>query len=145
MNDAPDNLDDSAEAGLGYTVPTRPDGWPDLLRRRPLSSTERARLQARLEAGQKDALDAPGPFLAYLTIDGLDREADAAKVMRLRGRIHAAARTAAEQRDTTFHATDSTVTIGIAGPDAGQRIDQLRAALTKIATKHGWIMRDAPR
>ncbi|GAA1626397.1 hypothetical protein GCM10009733_023920 [Nonomuraea maheshkhaliensis] len=30
---------------------------------------------------------------------------------------------------TTYHTTDSTLTIGIAGPDAQQRIDQLRAAL----------------
>ncbi|GAA2636431.1 hypothetical protein GCM10010411_89560 [Actinomadura fulvescens] len=48
MSDARDSSGDDGEATPGYTVPTRPDGWPDLLRRRPLSSTERARLRARL-------------------------------------------------------------------------------------------------
>ncbi|MER6951010.1 hypothetical protein ABT294_44050 [Nonomuraea sp. NPDC000554] len=41
----------------------------------------------------------------------------------------AAARSAAEQRRTTFHATESTVTIGIYGPDAAARVTCLRAAL----------------
>jgi hypothetical protein len=36
-----------------------------------------------------------GPFLCYLTIDGLDRT-DPRKLIALRGRIDAAARTAAE-------------------------------------------------
>lgn len=137
--------DDGGEVAPVYTVPTRPDGWPDLLQRRPLSSTERARLRARLEADSPDALDASGPFLCYLTIEGLDRESDPAKQVRLRGRVHAAARTAAEQRHTTYHATAATITIGIAGPDAQQRVDQLRAALAKTAVKHGWSFRDAPR
>ncbi|WP_113698592.1 hypothetical protein [Nonomuraea lactucae] len=48
-------------------------------------------------------------------------------------RVHAAARTAAEQRHTTYQATDSTITIGIAGPDARHRIDQLRTALAMLA------------
>ncbi|MFP3969277.1 hypothetical protein SMC26_43765, partial [Actinomadura fulvescens] len=92
-----------------------------------------------------DAADAPGRFLCHLTIDGLDHHSDPAKATRLRGRIHAAARTAAEQRHTTYHATDTAITIGIAGPDAQHRIDQLRAALATLATKHGWTLRDAPR
>ncbi|WP_031171448.1 hypothetical protein [Streptosporangium roseum] len=144
-DDVPDNRVHADQGTPGYTVPTRPDGWPDLLQRRPLSSTERARLRARLEAEPTDALDAPGPFLCYLTVDGLDHEADPAKATRLRGRVHAAARTAAEHRHTTYHATDSTITIGIAGPDAQQRIDQLRTALAKLAIKHRWTLRDAPR
>jgi hypothetical protein len=59
--------------------------------------------------------------------------------------IHAAARTAAEGRATTCHATDSTITIGIRGPDAADRITQLRHALAKLITKHGWTTRDQPR
>lgn len=140
--DGPDPTPDPAPSRPSYTVPTRPDGWPDLLGRRPLSSTDRARLRARLEERPPDALDAPGPFLCYLTIDGLDRETDPAKATRLRGRIHAAARTAAEQRHTTYYTTDSAITIGIAGPDAQQRIDQLRAALAKLTTKHEWTICD---
>ncbi len=85
-----------------------------------------------------------GPFLCYLTIDGLHRT-DPGNLIALRGRIHAAARTAAEGRATTYHATDSTITIGIRGPDAADRINQLRHALAKLITKHGWTTRDQPR
>jgi hypothetical protein len=84
----------------------------------------------------------PGPFLCYLTIDGLDRESDPQKATRLRGRINA---TAAEQSQTSYHATDSTISIGIRGPDAAERIYQLRRALAKLAAKHGWTFRDDPR
>ena len=65
--------------------------------------------------------------------------------MLLRGRINAAARAAAEQRQTTYHATDSTITIGIRGPDAQQRIDQLRDVLAGLIARHGWTTRDSPR
>jgi hypothetical protein len=133
-------------AGAGYTVPARPDGWPDLLGRHPMSSADRARVRKALEDGQPaGALAAPGPFLCYLTIDGLDRESDPRKAMLLRGRINAAARAAAEQRQTTYHATDSTITIGIRGPDAQQRIDQLRDVLAGLIARHGWTTRDSPR
>jgi hypothetical protein len=37
------------------------------------------------------------------------------------------------------------MTIGIRGPDAAERINQLRRALAKLAAKHGWTFRDAPR
>ncbi|MFI6803143.1 hypothetical protein [Streptosporangium canum] len=57
----------------------------------------------------------------------------------------AAARTAAEGRQTVYHATDTTITIGIRGPDAADRINQLRHALAKLITKHGWTTRDEPR
>jgi hypothetical protein len=50
-----------------------------------------------------------------------------------------------EGRATTYHATDSTITIGIRGPDAADRINQLRHALAKLITKHGWTTRDEPR
>lgn len=53
--------------------------------------------------------------------------------------------TVAEQLQTSYHATDSTSTIGIRGPDARERIDQFRRALDKLAAKHGWTFRDAPR
>jgi hypothetical protein len=130
----------------GYTVPIRPDGWPDLLGRRPMSSTGRAKIREAIEAGlPASALTAAGPFLCYLTIDGLDREADPQKATRSRGRINAAARTAAEQRQTSYHATDSTITIGIHGPHAQERINQLRRALDKLAARHGWTFRDTPR
>ena len=82
------------------------------------------------------------PFLCYLT--GLDPAAPR-KLMRLRGRIHAAARTAAEGRQTTCHTTPTSITIGIRGPDAQDRISQLRHALDKLITKHGWPTRDQPR
>ena len=65
-------------------------------------------------------------------------------LIALRGRIHAAARTAAEGRATTYHATDSTITIGIRGPDAADRINQLRHALASYH-QHGWTTRDQPR
>lgn len=35
----------------GYTVPIRPDGWPDLLGRRPMSSTVRAKIREALATG----------------------------------------------------------------------------------------------
>ncbi|HEV7900129.1 MAG TPA: hypothetical protein VGP31_20030 [Planosporangium sp.] len=147
MSDPTDRQDDAA-AGPGYTVPTRPDGWPDLLRRRPLSSTERADLRRALEAEPEPGSPAAAPapsFLAYLTVDGLSGEGDSRKAMRLRGRVLAAASSAAEQRRTTFHATESTVTIGIYGHDAQLRITQLRAALAALVTKHGLTLRDEPR
>jgi hypothetical protein len=65
--------------------------------------------------------------------------------MRLRGRIHAAARTAAEGRATTYHATETSITIGIRGPDAADRINRLRHALAKLITKHGWTTRHEAR
>jgi len=81
-----------------HTVPLRVDGWPDWLGRRPMSNTDRDKIRQALAEGLPDGpLTEPGPFLCYLTIDGLDRT-DPSKLMRLRGRIHAAARTAAEGR-----------------------------------------------
>ncbi|SPL89994.1 unnamed protein product [[Actinomadura] parvosata subsp. kistnae] len=138
---------DAARAGLGFTVLSRSDGWPALLGRRPLNRAERAELRRALDAepepGSTDTT--PDPlFLAYLTIDGLDREGDPRKAMRLRGRILAAARSAAEQRRTTFHATETTVTVGIYGTDAAARITVLRTALAALVTKHGLAARDEP-
>jgi hypothetical protein len=112
-----------------------------------MSNTDRAKIRQALAEGLPEGpLTDPGPFLCYLTIDGLDCT-DPQKLIALRGRIHAAARTAAEGRQTTYHATDSTITItiGIRGPDAADRINQLRHALAKLITKHGWTTRDQPR
>lgn len=134
-----DRLEDEAGAAPGYTVPTRPDGWPDLLRRRPLTSAERADLRRASDA-EPDPL-----FLAYLTVEGLDREGDSRKAMRLRGRVLAAARSAAEQRRTTFHATESAIMIGIYAADAADRITGLRTALAVLLTKHGLTARDDPQ
>ncbi|MBF8190095.1 hypothetical protein ITP53_31080 [Nonomuraea sp. K274] len=75
------------------------------------------------------------------TTEGLDRTTDQRKLIRLRGRIHAAARVAAEG----CHTTDSALTIGIQGPDAQERIKQLRNAPAKLITKHGWTVRYEPR
>ncbi len=36
-------------------------------------------------------------------------------------------------------------TIGIRGPDAQGRVDQLRHALDKLIAKHGWTTRNEPR
>jgi hypothetical protein len=136
---------DTTDGGRpSYTVPTRSDGWPDLLGRRPLSSAQRARLREALLPTRPAAPAAPDPGILYLTISGLDHVTDAAKATRLRGRIHAAARTAAERRPTTDGSTDTTITIGIGGTDAADRITALRAALDKLAAKHGWTLSDAP-
>ncbi|MEU0483152.1 hypothetical protein ABZ260_28680 [Streptosporangium sp. NPDC006013] len=149
MNDTTTTSPTASEepaAGPGFTVPSRPDGWPDLLGRRPLTSTERADLRRALEDVEPEpAGTGPDPlFLAYLTIDGLDRESDPRKAMRLRGRILAAARSAAEQRRTRFDATPASVTIGIYGPDAGARITVLRVALAGLVGKHDLTVRDGP-
>jgi hypothetical protein len=135
-----------AESTPHYTVPPRPDGWPNWLGRRPMRPADRDKIREALEAGLPDGpLTVPGPFLCYLTIDGLDRTTDQRKLIRLRGRIHAAARVAAEGCHTTYHATDSALTIGIQGPDAQERINQLRNTLAKLITKHGWTVRHEPR
>lgn len=76
------------------TVPIRPDGWPDWLGRRPMSSSDRDKIRQALTEGLPEGpLTDPGPFLCYLTIDGLHRT-DPGSLIALRGRIHAAARPA---------------------------------------------------
>jgi hypothetical protein len=45
-----------------------------------MSSTDRVKIREALAAGlPASALTSPGPFLCYLTIDGLDRESDPQK------------------------------------------------------------------
>ena len=126
------------------TVPVRPDGWPDWLGRRPLSSGDRARLrQALAEDPPGEPPADSGLVVCYLTIEGLD-QADPGKLIRLRGRVHAAARTAAEGCQTTYDATGSAISIGIRGPDAAGRISQLRRALAQLTARHGWTVREQP-
>lgn len=97
-----------------------------------------------LKACPTDRSPTPARSCATSPIGGLDRT-DPRKVIALRGRIHAAARTAAEGCQTTYHATETAVTIGNRGPGAEDRINQLRYALAKLITKHGWTTRDQPR
>ncbi len=108
-------------------IPLRPDGWPDWLGRRPMSSSDRVKIRNALDAGLPgNALTGPGPFLCYLTIDGLDHEPD-------------------PREATQCYSTHSTITIGIRGPDAQERVNQLRQALDKLIAKHGWTTRNEPR
>jgi hypothetical protein len=70
-----------------------------------MTSTDRAKIRDALDAGLPgNATARPGPFLCYLTIVGLDHEPDPRTATQLRGRIHAAIRTAAEGHQTTYHA-----------------------------------------
>jgi hypothetical protein len=127
-------------------VPIRPDGWPDWLGRRPMKTTDMVKIREAIDTGLPEtALTVPGPFLCDLTIAGIDREQDPQAATRLRGRINAAARAAAEQRQTSYHSTDSTITIGIRGPDAQERINRLHRAVAKMSAKHGWTIRREPR
>ena len=41
-----------------------------------------------------------------------------------------------------YRSSSQAITIGIRGPDAADRINQLRHALAKLITKHGWTTRD---
>jgi hypothetical protein len=136
--------EDAEHTPAAPTVPLRPDGWPDLLGRRPMSSSDRARLREAL-AGELpgEGTAGPGPAVCYLVIEGLGQD-DPGKLIRLRGRIHAAARTAAEGRQTTYDATASAISIGIRGPDAAERISQLRGALAQLIARNGWTAREQP-
>jgi hypothetical protein len=61
-------------------------------------------------------------------------------VARLRAAINAACRVAAGDRRTRYHATDERITIGIAGPDARERIAVLRRQIAKIGGSRGWTI-----
>jgi hypothetical protein len=132
-------------------VPTRPDGWPDWLGRRPISSADRDKILKDLAADQ-DELDAVdrkdgiqrAPFFCYLTIEGFGGQDDPRKATRLRASINAACRVAAGDRRTSYHATDARITIGIAGPDARARIAALRRQLTGMSRSRGWTITEDP-
>jgi hypothetical protein len=128
------------------TVPLRADGWPDWLGRRPMASADRAEIRRRVEADlPQGPLTDPGSLLCYLTIDGLDHTDNSRAAIRLRGQIHAAIRSATEDRLTTYHTTESTITIGIHGHDAQERINQLRNALGKLLAKNRLALHEFPR
>lgn len=93
--------------------------------------------------GELAAAAGPGPAVCYLVIEGLG-QGDPGKLIRLRRRIHAAARSAAEGRQTTYDATASAISIGIRGPDAAERISQLRSALAHLIARNGWTVREQP-
>jgi hypothetical protein len=58
----------------------------------------------------------------------------------LRASINAACRVAAGDRRTSYHATDERITIGIAGPDARERIADLRRQLVRMGRNRGWTI-----
>jgi len=51
-----------------------------------------------------------------------------------------ACRVAAGDRRTSYHAADERITIGIAGPDARERIAGLRGQLARIGRNRGWTI-----
>lgn len=128
-------------------VPTRPDGWPDWLGRRPISSADRSRILEGLQAdqdelrtaGRRDSLRV-APLFSCLTIEGLGGQDDPRAVTRLRASIDVACRVAAGDRRTSYHATGERITIGIAGPDARERIAGLRRQLARIGRNRGWTI-----
>jgi hypothetical protein len=86
-----------------YSQPTEEDKQAAL---RHLT-VDRAEIRRRVEAGlPQGPLTDPGPLLCYLTIDGLDHTDNSRAAIRLRGQIHAAIRSATEDRLTTYHTTD---------------------------------------
>jgi hypothetical protein len=151
---AADSLDQPAETIAPVApyepvrvVPTRPDGWPDWLGRRPISSTDRDKILGALRADQdeqnaverRDSLQR-APLFSCLTIEGFRGQDDPRKVIRLRASINAACRVAAGDRRTSYQAVDERITIGIAGPDARERIADLRQRLTRMSRNRGWTI-----
>jgi hypothetical protein len=127
--------------------PTRPDDWPDWLGRRPIPATERDRLRESIDADRyaheaaRNQTDLQlTPHFSYLVIDGLTDEDQPRKRARLRARISIAARLAAGDNRTHYEATEHRVTIGIAGPDARERIIALRKEIQQIGRGRRWII-----
>ncbi|MFI7708829.1 hypothetical protein [Nonomuraea sp. NPDC049480] len=156
---AADSTDQSAETIAPVApyepvrvVPTRPDGWPDWLGRRPISSAERDKILGALRVDQdeqnaverRDSLQR-APLFSCPTIEGFGGQDDPRKVIRLRATINAACRVAAGDRRTSYHATDELITIGIAGPDARERIAGLRQQLTRMSRNRGWTITEELR
>ncbi|MEU4331475.1 hypothetical protein [Nonomuraea dietziae] len=128
-------------------VPTRPDGWPDWLGRRPISSADRDKILSalRLDQDEQNAVERRdslqrAPLFSCLTIEGFGGQDDPRKITRLRASINAACRVAAGDRRTSYHATDERITIGIAGPDARERIADLRQQLARMGRNQGWTI-----
>jgi len=128
-------------------VPTRPDGWPEWLGRRPVSSADRDKILKDLRADQdelntverRDGLPL-APLFSCLTIEGFGGQDDPRTVTRLRASINVACRVAAGDRRTSYHATDERITIGIAGPDARERIAGLPQELPRMGHNRGWTI-----
>lgn len=128
--------------------PTRPDGWPDWLGRRPIPTAERDRLGASIDAHRHAQDQARAqldlqltPQFSYLVIDSLtEDDQQPRRRARLRARISIATRLAADDSRTHYEATEHRVTIGIAGPDARERILALRKEIQQIGRGHRWII-----
>ncbi|MCD0451755.1 hypothetical protein LO762_21530 [Actinocorallia sp. API 0066] len=80
------------------------------------------------------------PLFSFLTIEGFGGGDDPRKVARLRASINAACRVAAGDRRTSYRATDESITIGIAGPDARERIGFLHQQLLGMSRSKGWTI-----
>lgn len=127
-----------------HTVPVRPDGWPDRLGRRPMTSDDRAKIRKALEAGLPEGPPTKcGPFLSPSTALSTAIHASSSRCATASTPPPAPLRKDARPPTTPRHATNTT--IGIRGPDAADRINQFRHALAKLITKHGWTPRDEPR
>ncbi|MEO5874550.1 MAG: hypothetical protein ABIS86_02295 [Streptosporangiaceae bacterium] len=127
--------------------PTRPDGWPDWLGRRPIPTTERDKLRERIDADRyaRDTTRAETdlqltPHFSYLVIDGLTEEDQPRKRAHLRARISIATRLAAGESRTHYETTEHRITIGIAGPDARDQILALRKENQRIGRGRRWII-----
>jgi hypothetical protein len=120
-------------------VPTRPDGLAGLARSqadqlgRPRQDLEGSECRSG-RVGRCQTTGRAAPRTAVLVRDDrrVRRAGDPRRVARLRAAINAACRVAAGDRRTSYHATDERITIGIAGPDARERIAVLRRQLAKI-------------
>ena len=111
------------------TVPVRSDGWPNLVGRRPMSNAAGTR---SAEPSPKASLTNRSPTPGRSGATSPSTRASSSGY-------------AADPRRRPYHATDTTITIGIRGPDAQERINQLRQALNNLWTRHGWTTRDEPR
>jgi hypothetical protein len=99
--------------------------------------------QDSLEAYERRDSPRLAPLFSCLTIEGIGGQDDPRTLTRLRASINVACRVAAGDRRTSYHATDGRITIGIAGPDARERIAGLRRQLARIGRNRGWtIMED---
>jgi hypothetical protein len=90
------------------------------------------------------ALTRPGPFLCYLTHRRPRPRTRPPHRHPAPRPDHAAIRTAAEGRQTTYHATGSTITIGIRAMTPKNASASSRRALDALIIKHGLTIRDQP-
>lgn len=132
--------------------PTRPDGWPDWLGRRPIPATERDRLSQTIDAdrlsretARTQADQQLAPHFSYIVIEGFSPDQNPRKRTRLRARLTIALRLAAgEDHRTHYEATGQRITLGIAGPDARERARALRQEIQRIGRGHRWTITEDP-